>query len=400
MSSDAAHRAAPPGGRLRVGFFVPDLALIGAQRMVATVLRRLDRARFAPTLFALDARGAVRDELPPDLPLVDLAALNPFGAVPRLRVLGGALAVRRALGRHRLDVAVGHAPIMNLHLLLWSSGPDAATRVIAEEHCHLTGALTLDPGEPSPAMRRAYPWLVRRYRRAAVLRCVSEAARRDFVERWGVPAEVARFLAPPVDLERLTAAAAAGPADHPWLREAVPLVMGVGRLATQKDFGLLLEAFARLRRRQPCRLVLVGEGPERPRLEAKVRALGLDGEVLLTGRVASVPAWLSRASAFALTSRWEGRPAVIVEAQHLGVPVASVACPSGPDELIAPERSGLLVPPGDAEALSAALARLLSEPGLAARLAAGGREAAQASSAARQVPAFEALLEEVAARPR
>jgi len=153
------------------------------------------------------------------------------------------------------------------------------------------------------------------------------------------------------------------PSPHPWLSARRPVVMGVGRLTAQKDFGTLLEAFALLRAQRPeARLMILGEGEEHDRLLAKAAALGLGDDCQWVGFQPEPLRWMRGAAVFALSSRWEGFGNVLVEALHCGVPVVSTDCPHGPREILDAGRYGKLVPPGNPEALAAALAATLDHP--------------------------------------
>jgi glycosyltransferase involved in cell wall biosynthesis len=156
-------------------------------------------------------------------------------------------------------------------------------------------------------------------------------------------------------------------------------VVCVGRLVPVKGQLVLLEAVARLRADGiDTRLTLVGEGPSRPQLEARIAELGLGEHVEITGAVAHprALAWVASADVFCLASFAEGVPVSLMEAMALGVPVVSTRI-MGIPELIADGESGLLVPPGDADRLTAALTALARDPSLRARLAAAGRQAVE-----------------------
>ncbi len=151
------------------------------------------------------------------------------------------------------------------------------------------------------------------------------------------------------------------PVEHPWFNsQDIPLLLGVGKLEAQKDFPNLIRAFAKVRQVRPARLVILGWGPDRPQLEALVNDLGLEADVDLPGYVQNPYAYMSRASAFILSSAWEGLPTVLIEAMALGIPVVSTDCESGPSEILADGKYGYLTPVGDSEALADAILKVLS----------------------------------------
>ena len=148
------------------------------------------------------------------------------------------------------------------------------------------------------------------------------------------------------------------------------LVVGVGRLAAQKGFATLLRAAARWQRRGTVPLLIIaGEGP----LEAELRRQAADAgvSVRFLGPRRDVPALLAAADVVVVPSTWEGQPLIVQEALRAGRPL--VATRVGGIAGLTGDDGALLVPPGDAEALSAAVIRLLDDPGAAARLAAAAR---------------------------
>jgi glycosyltransferase involved in cell wall biosynthesis len=156
---------------------------------------------------------------------------------------------------------------------------------------------------------------------------------------------------------------AAEPLEHPWFAPGQPpLILGVGELSERKDFATLLRAFARVRAQRACRLMILGEGRRRAELEALARELGVAEDLALPGFVSNPYPYMSRAAVFALASRWEGMPVVLIEALALGTPSAACDCPSGPREVLDGGRVGPLVAVGDDAALAEALARQLDQP--------------------------------------
>jgi glycosyltransferase involved in cell wall biosynthesis len=174
--------------------------------------------------------------------------------------------------------------------------------------------------------------------------------------------------------------APAAPGDTPALRRRLGLPAGakviccVARLARQKGQDILLEAFALLAAGgRDLRLLLAGDGEDRPALEALADRLGILEKVFFLGRRNDTGALLAASDIYAAPSRWEGLSIAIGEAMLAGLPCAGTAI-AGHEDLLRHGVTGLAVPAEDAAALSAALGRLLDEPEKAAALAAAGRE--------------------------
>ena len=136
-----------------------------------------------------------------------------------------------------------------------------------------------------------------------------------------------------------------------------PVVLSVGRLTAtnQKDFPTLIEAFAQVRQIRPARLLILGEGEQRPKLEAMVKQLGLEQDVILPGFVENPYPYMARAALFVLSSRWEGLPGALIEALYCGAPVVATDCPSGPREILAGGQHGRLVPVGAVSEMAKAI---------------------------------------------
>ena len=152
--------------------------------------------------------------------------------------------------------------------------------------------------------------------------------------------------------------------DHPWLVDpGVDVILGVGRLAPEKDFTTLVRAIALAQEANPSlHLVILGEGPRREELHRVAENLEVDDRVSLPGYVDNPYAYMRRADVFALSSKREGLPTALVEAMACGCPVVATDCRSGPREILHDGRYGPLVPVGDSEALAAEIERTLRNP--------------------------------------
>jgi len=176
-----------------------------------------------------------------------------------------------------------------------------------------------------------------------------------------------------------------------------PIILGVGRLATQKAFDRLIRAHAKLLKMGlDQHLVILGEGPKRTELLREAQRLGVAATTFFPGHVSNVPDWLEHATIFALCSKYEGLPLVILEAMAAGTPIVAMDCPSGPREMLQDGYAGLLVPEGDETAFTEALAALLTSPELRARYSERGRQRAVYYCPERIVPQWESLLKEIA----
>ena len=180
------------------------------------------------------------------------------------------------------------------------------------------------------------------------------------------------------------------------LSSADVLVGAVGRLDKQKGFGVLIEAMAMLKKTD-LRCVILGQGPERPRLEALIRKHELEKHVWLYGERPDIVTWLSAFDIACLPSLWEGLPNTLLEAMALGLPVVASSV-DGVPEVVADAVTGALVPPGAPAALAKALKSLADDPGRRAALGAAAHAAVMEKfTVGRMMDEYQAAYTAVAA---
>lgn len=354
---------------------IPGLGGGGAERILTGLANRWVRRGDEVTIVTVDDAG--HDAYPLDA-AVGRVALELVGRSHHL--LEGALqgvrrarAMRRALGRVRPDAVVSFIRSANVLALLSCAGTGVPVFVSERTDPRL------DPG-----VRRQPAWAA--IRRVLYPRATGVVVQTESVARWA-RAFVPRVHVIPNFVERPDRMATPGQASGPRR------LCAVGRLGPEKGFDLLVEAFASVAPRHPdWSLAILGEGTERRRLEALVRARGVGERVALPGRVADPSVQLADAHLFALPSRREGFPNALLEAMAVGLPAVAFDCRSGPGEIVRNGENGLLVPDGDVAALTAALDRLMSSAAERERLGRAAREVASVYAPERIFAAWDALV--------
>lgn len=335
---------------MRVGLFLPSLAAGGAERVTLTLAKGLTARGYQVDLIVVRADGPLFEQIPSSMRLVDFARQRTVQSLPSLILY---LQRERPLA---LLSALNHANVVAIWARTLARVP---TRLVVAEHTSV-----LPSSARARTLRgRLMPLLIRHtYGRADAVVAVSQGVAEELVRDLGVPRGKVRTIYNPVVTEELFWKAEE-PLEHPWFAPGEPpVVLGVGRLAPEKNFLLLIRAFAKVRQRVPSRLLILGEGPERPALEALVRGLGLEGHVAMPGFVPNPYPYMRRAAVLALSSAWEALPTVLIEAMALGTKVVSTDCPYGPAEVLEGGRWGWLVPVGDEAALATALEEALLRP--------------------------------------
>lgn len=248
----------------------------------------------------------------------------------------------------------------------FATEPAATARAIGERR-HLPFTFTAHGYD---VYRRPPADFAARARAAASVITVSDANRRYLHATFGVPAQRIHVIPCGVDTD--------------WFRPGCadsdpPLVVCVARLQEVKQLALLIRACALVRDRGTAfRCVIVGEGPERSRLESLCRELALEGKVALPGAAdqSAVREWWRRAAVGVLSSQSEGMPVSLMEAAGCGVPAVAPAV-GGIPELISHLETGFVTPAGDCERLADAVHQLLVNEPLRARMGAAARRRAE-----------------------
>jgi len=376
----------------RVALFLNALAGGGAERNLLALGRGLCARGYTVEFVLAERRGPLLAELPPDLACIELGVGGWFASARALARLptwpekrgwdpreGRGTATRlaplrwgrrNALSRSLLplvDYLRGTRPSVLVTTLPKNALVALWARHLARVPCRVVvreaNTFSREAAKGTPRKAALLTDLARQwYPRADAVVAVSRGVEADVIAALNLTRERVSTIYNAVNPEEI-AARATQPVDDPWFAaDAPPVLISVGRLSLQKDHATLLRAFAQLRRERNARLLLVGEGSQRPRLEELARELGIESELRMPGFVANPHALVSRAAAFVLSSAWEGFPNVLVEALACGCPTISTDCPHGPAEILAGGEYGALCPPGDAEALARVLAKTLDAP--------------------------------------
>lgn len=364
----------------------------GAEVLAADLVERVDPAAFRRTL-------------------VVYRRLDPAGPLhaSQARVIGhleaAGVEVLQLDGRDRRDLAAwrpfvrlmrsGTVDVLHSH----KHGPNAWGAMFAR----LDPSVAFVPHEHTwsfeghPVRKLIDRWLIAT--RSDAFLAVSDRDRRRMVELEHIPEERIVLLENGVPAPDASSA--------PDLRELfgiphdAPLIGAVGLYRAQKDFPTLLRAHAILRKRWPeAHLVLIGDGEERPRLEALRGELGLARNVTFTGYRDDAPALAAGLDVAVNSSTFEGASLAILECMALGRPMVATAV-GGTPELLDGGRAGVLVEPGDPEGLASAIGGILADDARAADLGARARARQhERYSIEAQVRRLEELYRDVARRRR
>ncbi|MEA3278432.1 MAG: glycosyltransferase [Pseudomonadota bacterium] len=339
-----------------IAVFVATSGHSGVDRVMTNLVRQWAAWGLRVDLLQVRGHGPHIADPPANLRLVDLGARHVLSALP---------ALARYLRRERPVALLSDKDRVNRTAILARSLACSSTRLVVRLGTTLSRNLESRGPVERWVQRRSVRWL---YRKADRLLVPSLGVADDLVAYTGFPREQISVVRSPI-VTPLLAEQVLLETGHPWFSDrSVPVILGVGELGYRKDFETLIRAFARLRETRPCRLIILGRGRRRERLEALARELGVVDDLDLPGFHSNPYAFMARADLFVLSSRWEGMPVALIETLACRTPVVSTDCPSGPREVLGGRSVGQLVPVEDDRAMAEAMETMLDRRVPAAEL--------------------------------
>lgn len=326
-----------------IALFLPSLAGGGAERVFVDLANEFAARGRRVDLVLAAAEGPYLHDVSSVVRVVDLGAPRMLRALPRL------VRYLRAERPAAILSGLDHANVVAIVARRLAGG---STRSVISMR-----------SVPSEVYRRAgaggsrvlLQFMRASYRFADAIVANSTAVADDLSRLLRIPVDGIEVIYNPLDLARIEELSRA-PIQHDWLvAGAAPVVLGVGSLSALKDFATLIRAFAIVRSRRACRLVILGEGPERERLLALTRQAGIAEDVLLPGFERNPFVWMRRACVFVSSSVTEGCPNALMQALALGKPIVSTSAVGGSAEILEDGRWGRLVPVDDPVAMAVAI---------------------------------------------
>lgn len=363
-----------------LAIYLPNLAAGGAERLHLNLSPMFLEYGLNVTFLLQRAEGPLMPMVPHGVRVV---------ALGRDRTLSCFLPLVRFLRKERPDILVSNLGHNNI-LALWAAAlARVPTRIVASHHASLAAAYPTNRDWRFRVLPPLYRLFLRRaHGNVAVSQGLADeiaaAARltRDRITVIHNPAIPSDFGQRVME-----------PTDHPWLADGgPPIILGVGRLAPQKDFKTLMAAFSIVSKTRDVRLLVLGEGPQRAELESLAASLGIADRVSMPGFRPNAFPFMRKAAALVMSSQYEGFGNVLAEALACGTPVISTNCPHGPAEILEGGRYGRLTPVGDKEIMASSIMLTLDNPPAAAMLQAHGRRFTAERAAGRYARLFADLI--------
>jgi glycosyltransferase involved in cell wall biosynthesis len=326
-----------------IAFFLPSLDGGGTERVFVQLANEFVTLGVRVDVVLATASGPYLDELSPDVRVVDLDTSGVMQALPRLA---------RYLRTERPEAMLSGLDHANVVAIL--------ACVLSRKDTRCVISMRSVPTAVYRANRSVRGWILLRlmritYRFADGIVVNSEGVGTGLSQLIRAPVDNLNVIYNPLNIPWIDALGREA-LDHPWCADgAPPVILGVGRLDVLKDFPTLINAFLIVRSRRDCRLVILGEGPDRDKLEILIRDLHLQSDVYLPGFVSNPFAWMRRAQVFVSSSLTEGCPNAIMQSLACETPVVATDCVGGSREILEDGQWGRMVEVGNAGAMAVAI---------------------------------------------
>jgi glycosyltransferase involved in cell wall biosynthesis len=373
----------------RVALLLDNLSGGGAERVVLGLASEFATLGYEVDLLVCDFHGVLCDSIPSGVNLVELEANGQLaGLWAALRSSGDGIggiasfiasahkiprsfryitALRKYLLAQRPAVLFSALPKASICAAFAVASIDVETRVFVGIQNTVSERIASGRREGKGQMRHQVALLRHCYLQADGVIASSAGVAEDVINFLNLEASRVHVVYNPVHIPE-SVTSEQEPPIHSWLQAgAAPVILGIGRLVEQKNFPLLIRAFAVVRQRTNARLLILGGDAEskdqmvaRQSLLSLAAELGIADDVDLPGYRPNPHDYLGLARVFVLSSRYEGFGNVLVEALLAGCPIVSTDCPSGPSEILDGGRFGALVPVDDVDSLAQAILYTLS----------------------------------------
>ena len=352
---------------MRIALIIQDMYRTGAQYVTSQVASGLTRRGHAVDVLVSDVDRRLAVERP-DLTPFPIPANARRIQMPHARASRNLLAVMAYLRTEKPQVVVSMSSTYELVVALAAILSRSDACIVNVEHSSGIGvaAAVARIGYRNSWLRACTGKMLASLlsRRVDRVIAVSAGVQDALVQTGRYPASRISMIYNPVVDESFASRCADAPT-HPWLQhKTMPVIVAAGAQVSFKGYDVLIRAFMIVRHARPCRLILFGEGPEQENLRRLAAESGVGDDIAFPGYTNSLPANLAHADLFVVSSHVESFSVVLVEALACGTPVVATNCPSGPPEILAGGKYGILVEPNNPSALAAGIGRVLDGNGI------------------------------------
>lgn len=330
----------------KISIFIPNLSGGGAERAMITIANGLGN-KYTVDLVVSNASGSYRDEINDSVKVVDLKSKSLRWSFFKLISY---------INSEKPDTIISALASANIICSIARVFTKRRFKLILSERAAVIAALKDNPRWQA----RIMPLLIRiTYPHADFIVCVAKDIAKELKEVFGLKSEKLKVIYNAVVTEKLIENSMQE-FDNPYFNHSkIPMILGVGRLTSQKNFASLIHAFSTIRKKQKSKLVILGEGPLLNDLKNLSKELNIHKDVYFPGFVKNPFVWMKHAKVFVLSSAYEGLPNALIQAMACGTQVVSTNCPTGPSEILEDGKWGFLCPVDDNHSLAQGISNIL-----------------------------------------
>jgi len=339
----------------KILFVLPSLRGGGAERIVLNIIRGLNQDKFETELIALDGEGEYLDLIPENIKFFNLKEKRARYSIFKLV---------KVINSEKPEIILGS--VGQVTILLYF-----ARKLLKYKPIVVNRSENFQSQVKANKVIKMLSRLA--FRNSDYVIAIAKDMESDLVNNYNVRKDKIRVIYNPIDLESIENLKKEPLKEKYFSGE--PVILGCGRLAEQKGFSYLIEAFSTVANRySKAKLLILGQGPKEKELKNLATDLGIRDGVIFLGFQKNPFKYMANTDVFVLSSVWEGLPTVLIEAMACCTPVVSANCKSGPSEILENGRYGVLVPVADSEALSNGILKLLGDHNLRMHYSKGALE--------------------------
>lgn len=370
----------------KILFIIPTVEKGGAERVFSTLLNNLNYTLFEVICVLYE------DKIHYDLPLkrIKLICLNTPGSdlffIKIISTIKRYFLLKKIYKSERPDVIYSFMTTVNITAVLSSFG----IKFLGKLYISVHNMASLQGGGFNAFIIKLF--IKKIYPLSSGIIAVSEGVKKDLIKNYSIAEKNISVIYNPIDIEYVLKQKSASdiPPELNMLQEKY--IVNIGSLNRQKGQDDLIRALKIVVNKIDCKLMIIGEGPERANLLLLAKELGIGHRLVFMGFQDNPFQYLKFSKVFVSSSLWEGFGVAIVEAMACDVPVIATNCPSGPDEIIEDNIDGILIPVADPKTMANAIIRVLEDEQLSVRLKLNGLKKAEEFSVKISIKKYEALF--------
>lgn len=327
-----------------IALFLPSLAGGGAEKQVVLLANGLVAKGIKVDLVLAQAKGPYLSMVSDKVHIVGLKSSRVLFSLPKLISY---------LRKHKPKILFSAMDYANVMALIANFFAANYSKCVVSVRIHLTSNVTYSRSYKEKIIFYLAKYL---YRKSSAITAVSYDVANDVTKALNLPANLIQVIYNPAINESLFVSSQQKGNDF-WdnAKKDVPLILSIGRLEKQKNFVMLIKAFAMLIKQMPARLLILGEGSLRHELQQLTEELDLQNSIKMPGFAANPYPYLKNCDLFVLSSNMEGLPGVLIEALALSPRIVATDCPGGTAEILEHSKWGRLVAVDDIQGLATAM---------------------------------------------